>query len=422
MSETDVQVRELLQAKAEEMRLDPRIPRPVLRRARRRRVATAVVAGMVAVGVALGGVAGLRASLVAEPPVAPGQGPWRGIWPQDTRADAEAAQEAADAGDPDAVWQLDGEEVIRRYGVEVLEWETVHFEQDPWEADTLVVAIGNCPRVATKGCPFEVDITVERLVRKGPGGVFVVTEAEVTAQYTGDAPRRVRNFVEAFMEARAMGSASLIKTFLSARTWNQFRAGENGLSLYGPTDEPAFLGLDHEVVSVGEQEHLGHYGAEVDVIHRFAGREDVVLTESLSIGPGRSYGGDDLPLVVRGASVIFPEPGSTEGEAKDLVAAFLDDRLAGSGAERFLTEVAAQQYASHEGGLYLYGEEHDPGLGWNYAGGGVVSVQAVDANSFEVVVALSLERDGDHRTIHETLFVGPEEIGLMIRGAVRNDG
>ena len=53
----------MLDEKAEEMRLDPRIPRGVLGRARRRRAANAVLAGAVTVGLALGAFVGARALL-----------------------------------------------------------------------------------------------------------------------------------------------------------------------------------------------------------------------------------------------------------------------------------------------------------------------------------------------------------------------
>jgi hypothetical protein len=59
----DVDLKTMLDEKAEEMRLDPRIPRGVLRRARRRRAANAVLAGTVTVGLALGALFGARTLL-----------------------------------------------------------------------------------------------------------------------------------------------------------------------------------------------------------------------------------------------------------------------------------------------------------------------------------------------------------------------
>lgn len=66
----------MLDDKADEMRLDPRIPRGVLRRARRRRVANAALAGAVTVGLALGAFVGARELLesrtVGPPELRPG--------------------------------------------------------------------------------------------------------------------------------------------------------------------------------------------------------------------------------------------------------------------------------------------------------------------------------------------------------------
>jgi len=59
----DVDLKTMLDEKAEEMRLDPRIPRGVLRRARRRRAANALLAGTVTLGLALGAFVGARALL-----------------------------------------------------------------------------------------------------------------------------------------------------------------------------------------------------------------------------------------------------------------------------------------------------------------------------------------------------------------------
>ena len=53
----------MLDERAEEMRLEPRIPASVLRRARRRRAANAALAGAVTVGLALGAFVGARALL-----------------------------------------------------------------------------------------------------------------------------------------------------------------------------------------------------------------------------------------------------------------------------------------------------------------------------------------------------------------------
>ena len=72
----DVDLKTMLDAKAEEMRLDPHLPPSVLRRARRRRAGNAALTGAVTVGLALGAFVGARALLdgttSAPPEIRPG--------------------------------------------------------------------------------------------------------------------------------------------------------------------------------------------------------------------------------------------------------------------------------------------------------------------------------------------------------------
>jgi len=63
VSDVDHDIREMLREKAEEVRFDPAVPRPVLRRARRRRVGNAVLASVLVAGVAAGGFIGVRQAL-----------------------------------------------------------------------------------------------------------------------------------------------------------------------------------------------------------------------------------------------------------------------------------------------------------------------------------------------------------------------
>jgi len=56
-------LKDLLREKAEEIRLSPEIPPPVLRQARRRRVITGALAGALTLGIAVGTMVGVRAAL-----------------------------------------------------------------------------------------------------------------------------------------------------------------------------------------------------------------------------------------------------------------------------------------------------------------------------------------------------------------------
>src|SRR5919109_3421451 len=108
----DTELKELLQDRAERVRVDsgPRIPRPVLRRARRRRALTGLVAGLTAAAVVAGAVVGLQAAFreqrkqvpvhhgTPNPSTASGQFP--GIWPVATQAEV-AQLEAKVRAHPD---------------------------------------------------------------------------------------------------------------------------------------------------------------------------------------------------------------------------------------------------------------------------------------------------------------------------------
>lgn len=108
-------------------------------------------------------------------------------------------------------------------------------------------------------------------------------------------------------------------------------------------------------------------------------------------------------------------PGNTTADVRRTVGAFMDARIDGSGAERFLTENARSSYEA--AGLDLY----RPG----YTGYEIVSLEAVDATSFEVVVEITDVSPGETRSVREILPVGPGESvdgemrELAIRAAMR---
>jgi hypothetical protein len=81
VSDVNGDLRTLLQEKAEEVRVDPRIPPVVLRRSRRRRVATGVLAGVVTAAVAAGSLVVVRTAMST----APAPPPQVGAGTQDSR-------------------------------------------------------------------------------------------------------------------------------------------------------------------------------------------------------------------------------------------------------------------------------------------------------------------------------------------------
>ncbi|HEX2031636.1 MAG TPA: hypothetical protein VHL78_09585, partial [Actinomycetota bacterium] len=338
---------------------------------------------------------------------------WRGIWPQDTRADAEAAQAAADAGDPAATWQLDPVVVVHRFGLNELGWYR-SYVQDARPEDLAgspgphTLTIADCPGDPPRACPTEARVTVDQLLRPGdPSGIWFVTAFdETSAEAATEA--RVRRFVEDFLTARNMGSASLVEDMVSRQAMDQYEAGGNGLALYGPVDDPAFTGYEFSIDEITEIDGAQHE-AFVRITERFEDRSGETFIERLVVGRGEAVRGDPLPLVVLEAYRVGPPPGdpqmASEDAVRDFVQAFLQARLAGVAAEDHLSPTARDQYARHERGLYLYGEEHERGPGFNYSGGDVISVEAVDTGSFEVLVALTIGEQEIDRTIHETLIV-----------------
>jgi hypothetical protein len=197
MRETEERLRVLLDDKARDMIMDAQMPARVARRASGRRLATAgvgalaAVASVVAVVVALTAVDDRSAPPVTSPTEAEPSPGFAGIWPQDSLVEAEAAQAAADAGDPDAIWQLDVVEVLRRYAREELGFDRVFFDEsldvDDASNGPHTIHVLSCeprdplewPPVCAERSGSATSITVERLVKPGQGsiGIWSVTAA-----------------------------------------------------------------------------------------------------------------------------------------------------------------------------------------------------------------------------------------------------
>ncbi|HEV2845141.1 MAG TPA: hypothetical protein VG477_09875 [Thermoanaerobaculia bacterium] len=121
-----------------------------------------------------------------------------------------------------------------------------------------------------------------------------------------------------------------------------------------------------------------------------------------------------------------PEPGTEKG-ARDFVAAFMKARMARYErlVRTWLSPTALAQYDKGEGGLGLMETAASRFTGWDF-----VSVEAVDANSFEVMVEIREQPAGGKvkASFNETLFVGPgpdlkgQQRPWIIRGAMRSGG
>ena len=122
-------------------------------------------------------------------------------------------------------------------------------------------------------------------------------------------------------------------------------------------------------------------------------------------------------------AAVAPEPGNEKG-ARDFVTDFMRARMARNErlVRTWLSPTALDQYRKGEGGLGLMETAASRFTGWD-----LVSVEAADANSYEVKVAVREQPAGGkgERSFTETLFVGPgpdlrgRQRPWIVRGAMR---
>jgi hypothetical protein len=128
------------------------------------------------------------------------------------------------------------------------------------------------------------------------------TEEEVESQPpspdAADLPPldQVEDFVQQFMEARSLPSASLLHDLMSSQAKRDYESGRGGLSLNAPEGGS----LQYEIVDI---EPVGNdrFQAHILVTHRRGSTKTTVL-ESVLVGPGQTLRGDHAPLVILEAS------------------------------------------------------------------------------------------------------------------------
>ena len=128
----------------------------------------------------------------------------------------------------------------------------------------------------------------------------------------------------------------------------------------------------------------------------------------------------------RGPEITAPEPGTVKG-ARDFVIAFMKARMARDErlVRTWLSPTALEQYGEKGDRLGLMETAASRFTGWE-----IVSVEAADANSFEVKVEIREQPAGGKvkASFNETLFVGPgpdlkgQQRPWIIRGAMRSGG
>jgi hypothetical protein len=180
MPEPETKVRALLNELAGEIRLDPRLERATLKRARRRRIGTTALTLAVVVGVATGGLLAVRQ---LSPRVTPGgdaipspstELSFAGLWPESDPLSLAAAQAQVDLGHEP--WRVDPEQTASAFATNLMGWQfdqvrtNVQDDQDEFA----VVSVSN-----TSFGPAVPDMLVvlRQLGKTGPAGIWSVVRA-----------------------------------------------------------------------------------------------------------------------------------------------------------------------------------------------------------------------------------------------------
>lgn len=138
------------------------------RRLRKRRVATAVVALLVATAGSLSAFVAFRGG---EPLAGGSEDGFFALWPERTLDDALVAQEEVDAGDPDAQWRLDPQDVALRFATESLGWKNAAMTSlEPLDSGPVDVSIVDV--WGSWDIRRQTVVTIDRLVGGDGSGVW----------------------------------------------------------------------------------------------------------------------------------------------------------------------------------------------------------------------------------------------------------
>lgn len=335
-------LRELLDAEADRVLGRPDVLSHVLRRVERRRRGRRIGTAALALLIAAGGMVGAYSAFGRPGSEAgPGAG-YRGVWPQTSLEEAEIAQSRVDAGDLSLKHQLDATLFLQAFARDGLFWTDVAFDRIEDEAaqgsGPLMVSVSGCPFDASaqpqperspssthsEDCPLEAAVTIERLLRRDPTGIWAVTEVTVNGS-TPDvhrsplppidppgsgldpfAPKAVRTLAWGFIEARSESRA--VAKYLSAGAMRDYEDAEGGLSLYGYAGEAHTQTLwAITEAPEGWRVVIGFQGPEPT----FPGGE--VIRETLLIGPGTNLLDETVDWVVLDAEPCL-DPSRCGGE------------------------------------------------------------------------------------------------------------
>jgi len=174
-------------------------PRPMAR------AVIVVFAALVAAAGTWGAFAALR-GVGGTDGVAGGRDPatFQALWPETRLSDAQEVQERLDAGDPAVQWRIDAADVALRYARGVFGWPdpiaSVRAGDDP---DMVYVDLFG-PIASCSGAACEVpqpqqiglNLTLERVVRSGDGGIWSVTLLGPMSEPIGEDRPRIGGWPE----------------------------------------------------------------------------------------------------------------------------------------------------------------------------------------------------------------------------------
>jgi hypothetical protein len=210
----ETKLRQMLRDRADALSPPPEVPGPVLRRARRRRLASGMAAGVVALAMTAGALVAAQAlsrparttavaptpkvSTTRTPPaVAPSLFP--AIWPEGTAQEVAAAQGDVDAGHDH--WRLDPVSVAKHFAQSFMGWDPdqlaipveapgstdTNAVVDLWNVAVLKEAGFRLHRLDVQGrkagyavplpagAPYTTRVILDQLGRTGDGGIWSVT-------------------------------------------------------------------------------------------------------------------------------------------------------------------------------------------------------------------------------------------------------
>lgn len=162
----------------------PALPEPAPGSARRTGIA--LFALLLAVAGSWGVFAILRANNGSQQSAASAPDNFAAVWPETSLADAQQVQARVDAGDPDLQWRIEVGTVALRFAHDVLDWpDPIAGITETDDPDTVRVSLhgpdASCQGVECNGPqPSQtiVDVTMQRLVQPGDGGIWSVTAVE----------------------------------------------------------------------------------------------------------------------------------------------------------------------------------------------------------------------------------------------------